>query len=37
MAKEDMVEQIKKEFIALSDRKCLNHDVDILKNYKFTD
>ena len=37
MAKEDMVEQINKELIALPDRESLKHDIDILKNYKFTD
>ena len=36
MAKEDMVEQINKELIDLPDRKSSKHDVDILKNYKFT-
>ena len=32
-----MLEQINKEFKALPDRKSLKHDVDILKNYKFTE
>ena len=36
MAKEDMVDQINKELIDLPDRKSSKHDVDILKNYKFT-
>ena len=36
MAKEDMQEQINKELIDLPDRKISKHDVDILKNYKFT-
>ena len=37
MAKEDMKDQINQEMKELPDRKSLKYDIDILKNYKFTD
>ena len=36
MPKEEMLEQINKEYRALPDRKSLKYDEEILGNYKFS-